>query len=65
MWLWMLQRACDIQIAASACGRMRPLPPQVLAQTHRETAGNQPAVCKAAFDAWVRQVDARDPSYRN
>jgi ribulose-5-phosphate 4-epimerase/fuculose-1-phosphate aldolase len=65
MWLWLLQRACDIQIAASAAGHLRALPPEVLAQTHLEAAGEQPGICKAAFDALVRQIDARDPSYRN
>lgn len=65
MWLWVLQRACDIQIAAAAAGRMRRLPAKVLAQTRLEAGALQPKVCKAAFDAWVRKIDAADTSYRD
>jgi ribulose-5-phosphate 4-epimerase/fuculose-1-phosphate aldolase len=65
MWLWLLQRACDIQVAAASAGRLRALSAQVLDQTHREAAGAQPEICKAAFDALVRKVDALDPSYRD
>ena len=65
MWLWVLQRACDIQIAATSSGTMRTLSEDVLAQTRLETPGRQPKVCKAMFDAMVRKVDAVDPSYRD
>lgn len=65
MWLWLLQRACDVQVAAAALGPLTQLPPRVLAQTHREAAGDQPEVCRAAFEALVRAVEARDPSYRD
>jgi len=65
MWLWLLQRACELQVAAAQTGRVRRLSSQVLAQTHVEAAGEQPSVCRAAFDALVRQVDAMDSSYRH
>jgi ribulose-5-phosphate 4-epimerase/fuculose-1-phosphate aldolase len=65
MWLWTLQRACDIQIAAASAGNLRPLSEEVLAQSHREAGGEQPAVCKAAFDALVRKLESLDLSYRN
>ena len=65
MWLWLLQRACDIQVAAAAVGRVRTLSPEVLTQTHFEAAGAQAEICSVAFDALVRQVDALDPSYRD
>jgi ribulose-5-phosphate 4-epimerase/fuculose-1-phosphate aldolase len=65
MWLWVLQRACDIQVASASVGRTVRLSSKVLAQTRLEAAATQPEVCKAAFDAWVRAVDATDPSYRN
>lgn len=65
VWLWVLQRACDIQIAAASVGRMRRLTSKVLAQTHLEAVAQQPEVCKAVFDALVRKVDAADASYRN
>lgn len=65
MWLWLLQRGCEVQIAAAQAGRLRRLSAQVLAQTRLEAAGNQPEICKSAFDALVRRVDAADSSYRN
>lgn len=64
MWLWLLQRACDIQIAAAPLGRMTRLSPKVLAQTRLEAAGEQPKVCTEMFDALVRKVDALDASYQ-
>lgn len=64
MWLWTLQRACDIQIAAAAAGAIRPLGPQVFEQTVRESGPAEPAVCQKVFDALLRQVEARDPGYR-
>jgi len=65
MWLWTLQRACDIQVASSALGRMTPVPETVRQQTRLEAAPLLPEVCKAAFDALVRKVDAVDASYRD
>jgi ribulose-5-phosphate 4-epimerase/fuculose-1-phosphate aldolase len=60
MWLWTLQRACDIQIAAAAAGPMKALPPQVLAQTVREAGPAERAVCEQVFASLLRQVHARD-----
>ena len=65
MWLWLLQRACDVQVATATLGPMRRLDDQTLAQTRGEAAGLLPEVCRQAFDAWVRQIDAKDPSYRD
>ncbi|MFN0183318.1 MAG: class II aldolase/adducin family protein [Aquabacterium sp.] len=64
MWLWTLQRACDVQVAAAAAGPMRRLSAQVHAQTVREAGPAEPAVCEKVFAALLRQVDARDPGYR-
>jgi ribulose-5-phosphate 4-epimerase/fuculose-1-phosphate aldolase len=65
VWLWVLQRACDVQIAAASAGRMIPLSAKVQTQTCREAAALQPDVCRAVFDALVRKIDATDASYRN
>lgn len=65
LWMWLLQRACEIQVAAAALGPLIRLSEGVLAQTHLEAAGDQPEVCEAVFDALVRKVDARDLSYRD
>jgi ribulose-5-phosphate 4-epimerase/fuculose-1-phosphate aldolase len=64
MWLWILQRACDIQVACAGLGKTRELPAWVLEQTRLEAAAQQPSVCKAMFDALVRKVDSIDSSYR-
>lgn len=64
MWLWTLQRACDIQIAAAAAGPMRRLGPAVFAQTTREAGPREPVVCGLVFEALKRKLDARDCSYR-
>jgi len=65
MWLWLLQRACDIQIAAAPAGRMTPLPAEVLAKSRLQAGARQPELCRAVFDAWVRRIDALDASYRD
>jgi ribulose-5-phosphate 4-epimerase/fuculose-1-phosphate aldolase len=65
MWLWLLQRACDIQVAAAAVGHLRRVPDSVLTHTRLEGAGDQSQICRAAFDALVRKVAAIDDSYLN
>jgi ribulose-5-phosphate 4-epimerase/fuculose-1-phosphate aldolase len=65
LWLWTLQRACDVQVAASACGGLNPIAAKVFEQTTREAGSAEPALCQAVFDALVREIDAKDPSYKN
>jgi len=65
MILWTLQRACDVQIAASAAGPVNPIRPEVFPQTVREGGPAEKRTCDDVFAALQRQVDARDPSYRN
>jgi len=65
MWLWLLQRACDIQVASAALGPMRPVSERASIQAHGEAAALQPGVCRSAFDALVRKIDSIDPSYRD
>jgi ribulose-5-phosphate 4-epimerase/fuculose-1-phosphate aldolase len=65
MWLWLLQRACDVQVASATLGPMHRLTAQALAQTRGEAAALLPKVCLDAFDALVRRVDTKDPSYRD
>jgi ribulose-5-phosphate 4-epimerase/fuculose-1-phosphate aldolase len=64
MVLWTLQRACDVQIAASAAGPIHPIRPEVFPQTVREGGPAEKRTCDDVFAALQRQVDARDPSYR-
>jgi ribulose-5-phosphate 4-epimerase/fuculose-1-phosphate aldolase len=65
LMLWTLQRACDVQIAASAAGALHPIRPEVFEQTVRESGPGEKRTCDDAFAALVRLADARDPSYRD
>lgn len=65
LMLWTLQRACDVQIAASAAGAINPIRPEVFPQTVRESGPGEKRTCEDVFAAMVRLVDARDPSYRD
>ena len=65
MTLWTLQRACDVQIAASAAGALNPIQPEVFAQTVRESGPGEKRTCEDVFAAMRRLVEAKDPAYRN
>ena len=65
MTLWTLQRACDVQIAASAAGMLNPIASGVFAQTARESGPGEKRTCEDVFAAMRRLVDAKDPSYRD
>jgi ribulose-5-phosphate 4-epimerase/fuculose-1-phosphate aldolase len=65
LMLWTLQRACDVQIAASAAGAINPIRPDVFPQTVRESGPGEKRTCEDVFAALVRLVDAKDSSYRN
>jgi ribulose-5-phosphate 4-epimerase/fuculose-1-phosphate aldolase len=60
-----LQRACDVQIAASAAGAVNPIRREVFEQTVRESSVAEKRTCEDVFAALTRLVDARDPSYRD
>ncbi|HZM35697.1 MAG TPA: class II aldolase/adducin family protein [Burkholderiales bacterium] len=63
--LWTLQRACDVQIAASAAGAINPIRPEVFPQTVREGGPAEKRTCEDVFAAMQRLVDAKDSSYRD
>jgi ribulose-5-phosphate 4-epimerase/fuculose-1-phosphate aldolase len=65
MMLWTLQRACDVQIAASRAGAVHPIRPEVFPQTVREGGPAEKRTCDDVFGALRRQVDAIDASYRD
>jgi ribulose-5-phosphate 4-epimerase/fuculose-1-phosphate aldolase len=65
MMLWTLQRACDVQIAASAAGAIRPVRPEVFPQTVREGGPAEKRTCEDVFAALQRQLDTVDTSYRD
>ena len=65
MTLWTLQRACDVQIAASSAGDLNPIRSEVFAQTVRESGPGEKRTCEDVFAAMQRLVDVKDPSYRD
>ena len=66
LWLWTLQRACDVQIAATAAGTIARLGPAVHAQTTREAGPLEPAVRDAVYAALRRRGSTPlDPGYRD
>jgi ribulose-5-phosphate 4-epimerase/fuculose-1-phosphate aldolase len=65
MTLWTLQRACDVQVAASAAGALNPIREEVFAQTVRESGPGEKRTCEDVYAAMQRLVDAKDPSYRD
>jgi hypothetical protein len=64
MMLWTLQRACDVQVAAAAAGPLQAIREEVFAQTVRESGPGEKRTCDDVFAAMVRQIEAKDPSYR-
>jgi len=65
LMMWTLQRACDVQIAASHAGAVHPIRPEVFEQTVREGGPAEKRTCDDVFAALVRMIDARDPSYQD
>ena len=64
--MWLLTRACEVQLASQAMGRLRPIAPAVLAACVRDSLNFNPkfGAGQDAFDALQRLVDRDDPSYR-
>lgn len=65
MLLWTLQRACDVQVAASAAGALQPIRAEVFEQTVRESGPGEKRTCEDVFAAMQRMIDAKDASYRD
>lgn len=65
--LWTLERACQIQYATKAMGGDEiPIPPEVCERASRQTLQFDPAKgARLQFDALVRQIDAKDESYKS
>jgi ribulose-5-phosphate 4-epimerase/fuculose-1-phosphate aldolase len=65
LMMWTLQRACDVQIAASRAGEIHPIRPEVFPQTVRESGPAEKRTCEDVFAALQRKLDAIDRSYRD
>lgn len=64
---WLLQRACEIQVAAGAAGTPVDIPDAVIAVHQRDLAGMQLPVGPGVpdFEAMVRVIDRIDRSWRD
>ena len=64
--LWVLQRACEVQVASQALGRLRPIAAPVLQGCVRDSLNfnSKFGAGQDSFDAMQRLVDRIDPSYR-
>jgi len=64
--LWLLNRACEIQVAAQAMGPVIDISEDIQAKCTRDSLQFNPkfGAGRDVFDALTRQIDAIDPSYR-
>jgi ribulose-5-phosphate 4-epimerase/fuculose-1-phosphate aldolase len=64
--MWLLQRACEVQLASQSMGTVRRIAVPVLEACVRDSLNFDPAhgAGQDAFDAMQRLVDAADPGYR-
>ncbi len=65
--LWILQRACDVQVAGAALGAAIPIPLDVQRRCQVDNArvNTDPDFGRENFDAMVRLVDRTDRSWRD
>ncbi len=65
--LWLLNRACEIQVASLAMGPVIPIPEAVQVACTRDALQFDPrfGAGQDVFDALTRQVDRIDPGWRN
>ncbi len=64
--MWLLNRACEVQVASQALGKLRPIPVPVLEACVRDALNFNPKFGggQDGFDAMQRLVDRVDASYR-
>lgn len=64
--MWLVQRACEVQLASMSMGRLRPIPGPVLEACVRDSLNFDPrfGAGRDAFEALQRLVDRVDPDYR-
>ena len=64
--MWLLNRACEIQVASCAMGAVIPIPEPVQVACTRDALQFDPrfGAGQDVFDALTRQIDRIDPSWR-
>ena len=64
--MWVLQRACEVQLASQSLGRLRSIPVPVLEACVHDALNFNPkyGAGEDGFAALQRLIDVKDPSYR-
>jgi ribulose-5-phosphate 4-epimerase/fuculose-1-phosphate aldolase len=64
--MWLVQRACEVQVASQALGPLRPIPVPVLEGCVRDSLNFNPrfGAGEDSFAAMQRLIDRIDPGYR-
>lgn len=64
--MWLVQRACEVQVASQGLGALRPIPVPVMERCVRDSLNFSPAfgAGQDAFSALQRLIDRKDPGYR-
>jgi len=64
--MWLVQRACEVQVASQALGTLRPIPVAVLEGCVRDSLNFNPnfGAGEDSFAAMQRLIDRLDPGYR-
>jgi ribulose-5-phosphate 4-epimerase/fuculose-1-phosphate aldolase len=64
--MWLVQRACEVQVASQALGKLRPIPVPVLEGCVRDSLNFNPkfGAGEDSFAAMQRLIDRIDPGYR-
>jgi ribulose-5-phosphate 4-epimerase/fuculose-1-phosphate aldolase len=67
VFLWTLNRACEIQVASTAMGPVIDIPEDIQAKCTRDSLQYraQFGAGQDSFDALTRIIDRIDPSYRS
>ena len=65
--MWLLNRACEVQVATQSMGKSRAISQPVLESCVRDSMNFDPkyGAGQDAFDALQRIVDRIDPTYRS
>jgi len=62
--MYYLERACRLQVLAKSMGgRLRPVRPEVVRETHRLLLADEPKYAGAHFNALKRILDREEPDY--
>lgn len=64
--MWLVNRACEVQVACGAMGQLKPIPEAVLEKCTKDSLNFDPkfGAGEDALAALIRIIDKQDPSYK-